>query len=571
MSEVLFITPNTQGRFNDVALGTLQLATILNQADIGCEILPFFRIGEMESLDAFLDSTVAAIQARSPKIVSFYTRCDTYHIMLKMAQRIKDLWPDIYIVLGGPQSDITAEDTIRQIPWVDYICCGEGETTIVPFFSSLLRGKPDTGVDGLVYRENGDVKINPRPALLQDLDALPALDYSFFHHLETPESAKNAKFSIDVGRGCPFGCTYCSTKAFWGRKFRLKSPARIVDEIKQIHTQFGISTFSFSHDMFTLNRNSVIETCRLLRKLDFPITWSCSARLDCIDPELIDIMTASGMDSIFIGIETGSPRMQKLINKNLDLRNALPIMTYLTEKGCKITASFIFGFREETEEDLSQTMHLIAQLLKLKGITIQTHLCTFLAGTELSRRHLPEMTRTEQYSDITGDFLLKECRDLIDAYPSLFLHLMEYRTPLRTRLRYFPLFFQLWANLQPVYQYLSEKYSPDRLIDMYDDFVAANADILDDALTVPKDQRSYELAQRDQFAKRFQDDENFDIIRDYYRYRICEGSANDGAETCEVYCFSPLDIKKKSSLQEYTRCIAIVRRKDGKTTISLSK
>ena len=159
MSAVVFITPNIKGRFTDDVLGTLQLATILDQQGVDCEILPFFCIGETTQLDTFLDYTVAAIEERKPKVVSFYTRCDTYHIMLKMAQRIKACWPEIYIVMGGPQSDITAEETLRQIPYVDYICCGEGENTIYPFFSSLLQDKPDTTTAGRVYRENGAVQL----------------------------------------------------------------------------------------------------------------------------------------------------------------------------------------------------------------------------------------------------------------------------------------------------------------------------------------------------------------------------------------------------------------------------
>ncbi|MBQ7817784.1 MAG: radical SAM protein [Oscillospiraceae bacterium] len=572
MSEVLFITPNMQGRYGDDVLGTLLLATILDNAGINCEILPFFCIGKLTSLDAFLDDTVAAIQSRMPKIVSFYTRCDTYHVMLKMAQRIKQLWPDIYIVLGGPQSDITAEDTIRQIPWVDYICCGEGETTIVPFFSSLLRGKPDTGIDGLVYRENGEVKINPRPALLQDLDNLPMINYDFFHYRSKPNVTQNTAFPIDVGRGCPFGCTYCSTKSFWGRKFRLKCPERIIEEIKHIHTLFGVTDFSFEHDMFTLNRKSVVKTCRLLQELDFPVTWHCSARLDCIDPELIDIMTASGMKSIYIGIETGSPRMQKLINKNLDLRNAVSIASYLKEKGCKTTASFIFGFPEETEEDLSHTIRLIGDLLQLKSVSIQTHLCAFLAGTELSRKYAAEMTRAEHFSDATGELFLPACRDLIDGHPELFQHLLEYKTPLRAKLQYFKPFIKLWNYMQPVYQYLSEQYSEDRLIDMYYDFVAANKGFLDMVLKLPAKEQLGKLAILDQFPKRFKDDENYDLIEDFCRYKFAmlTAGSGDGKQASQTYIFNPEDIKTKTSLREYSRCTAIVRRENDQVTVDIS-
>lgn len=566
MRQVVFITPNIEGRYSDAALGTLQLATILGRAGIDCEILPFFRCGELKNLNTFLDGAINALAEKSPRIVSFYTRCDTYHITLKLAQRIKARWPEIYTVLGGPQSDITAKETLEQIPYIDYICCGEGENTIVPLFSSLLNNAPDTSVDGLVFRENSAVKVNPRPALLQDLDSLPMLDFSYLQLKESADTKKEVAFPVDVGRGCPFGCTYCSTNAFWGRKFRLKSPQRIVEEVKQLHELFGATLFSFSHDMFTLSRNSVIETCRLLNTLDFPVKWHCSARLDCIDRELIDIMTASGMTGMYIGIETGSERMQKVINKNLDLSNALPLCSYLLEKGCDVIASFIFGFPEETEEDLCQTMRLIADLLKLKRVKIQTHLCTFLAGTELSRRHLHEMTKTEQYSDITGDLLLDQCGDLVDAHPQLFQHLLEYKTPLRTRLRYFPLFFQMWRQMQPVYQYLSEKYPADRLIDMYDDFVAVNGEKLDHAQRFPFEQWCYVLAQVDEFPKRFRDDPYYDIIEDFYRFRI--NQTDTDKDSLDFYCFCPSDIKEKSCLQEYERCLAMVQRKGGKTTIT---
>jgi radical SAM superfamily enzyme YgiQ (UPF0313 family) len=282
-------------------------------------------------------------------------------------------------------------------------------------------------------------------------------------------------------------------------------------------------------------------------------------------------MTDAGMTGIYIGIETGSPRMQKLINKNLDLRNTLPILSYLQEKNCKIIASFIFGFPEETEEDLSQTIALIAQLLKLRNISVQTHLCTFLSGTELAQRHRDEMTKAEQYSDITGDYFLAECGDLIDRHPALFQHLLEYKTPMRTKLRHFPLFIRMWQYFQPVYQHLADQYPENRLIDMYYDFAAANSAVLDDIAKLPYEQQRNALALQDKFPLRFSDDEYFDIIRDICRYRIAEINAqtSGGVEACETYCFNPADLRKKASLREYTRCIAMVRRSGGKATIAL--
>lgn len=567
MYDVVFITPNMTGNTNEECLGTLQLATILKKKGVCCDIMQFFRIGDIRTFQGFIDNMLCMIREKQPKIVSFYSRCDTYHIVLRMAQRIKEQFENIYIVLGGPQSDITAESTIKEMTWVDFVCCGEGENTVYPFFSSLLQGKPDFTVPGLVYRQNGEVVKNPRPEMVQDLDALPMLDYSLLHFTNKKDEHKNT-FSIDVGRGCPFNCTFCSTNSFWGRNFRLKSPQRIVDEVKFLHENYGRVRFNFSHDMFTFNRKKVREVCSLLKTLDFPLEWGCSARLDCIDKELIDVMADAGMVGIYLGIETGSPRMQKLINKRLKLENAVETIAYLKEKGINTIASFIFGFPEETEEDISCTMALIAKLLNLQTVTIQTHLCTFHVGTELSERYASEMTPVDYYSDQTGEFAIEECRDLIQGYPEIFKHMLEYKTELRTKLRYFSEFFQLWSFMQPVYQYLSEKYSEDQLINLYYDFVKANQEVLDQLEANPVMSARKWLCLHDRFPDCFADDSCYDIIKDLYRYRQISLSdeVRNGGVTTEIFCFDPRQIGKVP-LQEYTRCVAYVEWKNRKCRI----
>lgn len=563
MKDVLFITPNDRSALEYESVGTLQLATILKNNGIRCRVVPFWSIGSLDRFTEFLDRTITLVGEEQPKIVSFYTRCDTYHIVLRMAQYIKRAYPHIYIVCGGPQSDLTAEDTMRQIPWIDFVCCGEGETTVYPFFSSLLQGTPDLSIAGLVYRCADTVRKNPRPEYIADLDSLDAIDYS----LTDFGDQNDDPFPIDVGRGCPFACTFCSTKTFWGRKYRLKSPKRIVEEIQSIHDTFGKTQFKLSHDMFTMNRNKVMETCELIQKLDFAVEWGCSARTDCIDKELLDVMADAGMKSIFFGIETGSPRMQQLINKKLKLDSAIELMEHLENRGVEYVASFIFGFPEETEEDLSQTIALIAKILALKKSRVQTHLCTFMGGTELSQVYKSHMTPIETYSNITGSFAIKECKDLIEAHPELFQHMLEYKTELRSKLRYFPEFILYWKRVQPVFQYISEKYPQDRLIDMYYDFADANLEVLKQFEAEPEVRRSALLLGRDKFVSRFSHDENYELMKDICRW--VEKTA--WAHTCQeeytdVFCFDPSCLKKRLPLQAYPKCITYATWKDGKIT-----
>lgn len=557
MTDILFISPNTDGGVALESVGTLLLASILRSKGLKTDILQFAHFGDLSDFQKFLDTAMQMICEEQPKVVSFYTRCDNYHIVLRLAELLKKQ-KDVYVVFAGPQADITAFETIRDIPYVDYICCGEGENTVYPFFSSLLRGEPDLSTPGLVYRLDGQVVKNPRPELIRDLDTLPKIDYSI---LKTDRPVDpETPFPVDVGRGCPFACTYCSTKSFWGRKYRLKSPQRIVEEIKEIHDLFGISYFVFEHDMFTMNRKQVMETCKLLQTLDFPITWKCSARIDCIDKELIDTMVDAGMVSIFMGIESGSARMQQIINKKLNLNVVVDMLSYISSKNISMIASFIYGLPEETEDDISQTMALIAEIAKLKRVRIPTHLCTFLPGTELSRAYLSRLTPAANYSDITGTAAIVECIDLINAHPALFSHFWEYKTDLRTKLEHFEIFWRMWNTVQPVYQYISEKYPSDQLINMYYDFAKANQEILQQTKAMPVSKQLLRLLANDRFIAMFQEDEYYNVMVDFYRMTAVKYSdeLKQRRSVTAIYCFSPREIEHKTRLQDYSRNRSIV-------------
>lgn len=562
MTDILFISPRMDNDFSSESVGTLLLATILRNNGLNTKIIPLVRFGLADGFTAFLNNATNIISQEQPKIVSFYTRCDNYHLVLKLAEQLKQHL-QAYIVFGGPQADITAYQTISNMPYVDYICCGEGENTVYPFFLSLLKGMPDLSVPGLVYRHDGKTVANPRPELIQDLDSLPNIDYSLYHSDKAMDLSN--PFQIDVGRGCPFGCTYCSTKIFWGRKYRLKSPQRIVAEIKDAHEQFGVSYFLFDHDMFTMNRAKVTETCKLIKQLNFPITWRCSARLDCIDKDLIDTMVDAGMVGIFLGIETGSARMQKSINKKLNLDNALELLSYIDSKGCKVTTSFIFGFPEESEEDISQTIALLAECIKLKHLKPALHLCTFLPGTEMTLKYLSSLTPADNYSNISGSYALEECKDMIDAHPSIFSQFWEYKTQLRDKLRYFVHFIQTWTLLQPVYQYISEKYPSNRLVEMYYDFVRQNADILFHTKDLPWQEQIQALITADHLPELFKDDPRYDIMIDFYKMHNIRSLINLGQinQATDIYCFSPADIQSKACLQEYVRRRCIVTHSRG--------
>lgn len=478
MLDVIFITPNIDGNVRDEPFGTLILSTILKNAHISVEIIPFHSIGDINNFDNFLSSAETLLKKKCPRILSFYTRVDTYHISIVLAKHFKHLFPDNYVVFGGPQSDLCAVESLRCLPFLDFVCCGEGETTILPFFSSLLHSSPDYSTPGLVFRQNSEIVQNKRPALISDLDTVPFIDYSLLHYDNSSSNTSKTLFPIDVGRGCPFGCSYCSTKSFWGQKYRLKSEERIIREIINAHDTFGVTDFNFEHDMFTLNRDKIISICTYIKQLDFKINWRCSARLDCLDNEMIDIMYSAGLRIIFVGIESGSPQIQRSIHKNLKLDKAVELVKYISGKGITVTASFMFGFPQETPVNLNQTISLYLNLSRIKNVVVQLHLLAFLPATELYEEYKSSLIPSDSVSNITGCIALDECKSILDAYPTLFSQYMEYPTELRKEMKYLRAFLFSYRNFFPVYEYIVRNYFGNSYYDACIAWTKMNSSVL---------------------------------------------------------------------------------------------
>ena len=354
-----------------------------------------------------------------------------------IAKKIKEISPDIYVVFGGPQADASAYDTLNELPWVDFCCRGEGETTVFPLFSALLENKDYTKVNGLTYRDsNSGIIENPIAPLIDDLDTLPYIDYSFVTEKAKEYSiTNNLSVNLDVGRGCPFNCAYCSTSIFWQRKFRIKSSDRIMKEMLDIYNQFGINNIAFNHDLFTANKKKILKFTEALEKCPVKFNWYCSSRVDTLDEQMISQMAATGLQSVFLGIETGSERMQALINKNLKIADITNTISLLSKYNIKTTASFMYGFPEETEDDLEKTLQLAYTIYKSGVNNFQFHLCTITQGTPYYYKYFDKLTLSTNTSNHVGDFGFEECKDFIKQHIKLFSFCYEYKSELRERFK----------------------------------------------------------------------------------------------------------------------------------------
>jgi hypothetical protein len=348
------------------------------------------------SLDGSLYREIARdILRAGPDAVGMTSLGCNFICTLKVASYLRASRPDLPILLGGPHATVLDRLILERFPQFDLIVRNEAELKVLPVLQALADRRFD-GVPGITYRKGREIVANPGEPVIDDLDSLPAAAYDHY----PIETLGLTWLRVDAGRGCPFQCSFCSTASFFGRRYRLKSAARLCADLDALHARYGVTHFSLTHDLFTVNRNKVIDFCREVAGRGY--TWKCSARMDCVDPQLLEIMRDAGCLEIYYGVETGSPRMQKLSQKRLDLSLFYPTLDATERLGMTETVSFITGYPQEEKADQDATLDMIGSCFyrETPPHYVQLHLLTPEPGTHL----LTEFGRGMAYDGYVTDF-----------------------------------------------------------------------------------------------------------------------------------------------------------------------
>ncbi len=350
-------------------------------------------------------------------VIGFSTICSSYPLTIRLAERLKRMYPETGIIFGGPQASVVDTATLEAFPFVDLIVRGEADETLAKVLKTGLKSPALLFLPGITFRSGGSVVRNPEAPLVADLDALPFPAFDLL-----PDVKDASFFALELGRGCPFACTFCSTNDFFRRRFRLKSPEVMLAQMQRVEREYGVRRFDLVHDMFTVDRKRVAAFCNTLLDAEVNYRWGCSARTDCIDDELIALMRRAGCHSVFFGVETGSARLQRAIDKDLNLPDAAARIASCTAAGMETSVSLITGFPEENEEDLSQTVGFLLDSARHERVEPQLHILSPLAGTPLYNRFRNELLSDDVFSDISYQGQKQEDADmdLIAAFPDIF-------------------------------------------------------------------------------------------------------------------------------------------------------
>jgi hypothetical protein len=405
-------------------MGILSLAALLETMGIEVQIFDVNRLfceveaAEGAESDGFFFARAAdEIGNLDADIFGFGTLSGSYPLTVRLAAAAKRHHPASFIVFGGPQASAVDLETLEAFPFVDLIVRGEADETFPRFLEEFDGSRTPTGLAGITCRRDGRAVRTSDAPVVKDLDSLPDAAYHLWQRIDTFRGV-----ALEIGRGCPFSCTFCSTSPFFRRQYRLKSPNRMIGQMKSLRQKYGTKEFYLIHDAFTARREKVIEFCEALRQSGEKFRWSCSARPDCVDEKLLETMAEAGCVGIFFGVETGSPRLQQTIHKMLDLDNALAAIRCTEDCGIRSTVSLITGFPDETQEELRATVNFLIDSLRCEKIVGQFHLLAPLAGSALQAQYSANLQWDSLFPELSLYSWQRDSADyeLILKHPQIF-------------------------------------------------------------------------------------------------------------------------------------------------------
>jgi len=319
--------------------------------DLGCRA--YIKDYPAEGLGG--DAFETDLRQLEPQCLIVSTTSPTLEKDLQYCRLAKQARPEITTVIKGAQVARQAEAILRETPWIDVVLRDGYEVSA----GQVAAGVPLDEVKGISFRRSGRIVENESlPPLLPDDLPFPARELTRNELYLRPDTG-TPQTTIQAAWGCPFSCIYCLAPIVSGKKLLTRSPASVVEEVRECVEVHGIREFYFRADTFTLNRDWVMRLCRAIEESGLKISWGCNSRVDTVDLPLLQAMHRAGCWIVGFGVESGSDEMLRRIGKGTTVAQARRAIELCRQAGMKAYAFFMIGFPWETDYTAAQTLRLI--------------------------------------------------------------------------------------------------------------------------------------------------------------------------------------------------------------------
>ncbi|MGQ9705551.1 MAG: B12-binding domain-containing radical SAM protein [bacterium] len=331
------------------------------------------------------DNMVRKIYNFKPDILGIYSNCFALKRTSTLATAIKNILPDIKVIVGGPITVGFHETVLNEAEAVDIVAVGEGEETVIEITDRL--GEPDSWSDvkGIAFRDNGGVRFTGARKPIVDLDSLPFparhLVPLMKYRPPTGTYTRLPAVYIFSSRGCNGECIFCWQMTRRDVGIRYRSAENVLDEIDYIFQRFPyVQEIRFFDDNFAYDQERAIKICEGIIRRRYGLTFYASARVDNVSYELFRTMRRAGFWGVMLGLESMVQKDLDSIKKGVTVEMNREAVYLAKRAGLQTVTPIIFGLPGQTFEDGLET---IEEVCKLPTDIVNFHALTPFPGTEL--------------------------------------------------------------------------------------------------------------------------------------------------------------------------------------------
>ncbi len=297
-----------------------------------------------------------------PDLVGFGFMTQTRNLAREKFQKLRERLSGVTFAVGGVGPTVEPERVFEMFE-PDICIVGEAEKT----FERIVKGDELDNIPG-IYMPG---RAYTPPDIYMNLDDIPLPAYDlmpdFKKYLLPPGGIRGKWFNrgspmIMSARGCPYKCTFCSSCLMFTRKVRRRSVQNVIEEIRKLHYEYGANAVYFFDDTFNVKNEWVKEFCEALKQEPYKLTWGCQVRVNLVSEEQASMMKEAGCVQVDIGVESGSPKVLKAIQKGETVEQIKKAFAVLHRVGISPMATFLVGCPEETMEDVEMTKLLLKEI-----------------------------------------------------------------------------------------------------------------------------------------------------------------------------------------------------------------
>lgn len=355
-TRVVLINPGWPMKYGNIgalpdlypALGIASIGAVLREAGFAVSIIdmPF-----SQSTD---DELVAELRRRAPRIVGLTAVTMTYPVVVRLARRIRQEFPEMVIVAGGIHVTDDPDDALREQAF-DYSVCGPGELAMRELCEGIVRGAVSDQIAGVGYNQRG-VRV---PPVIIDFDGLPPTAYDLYD-MEAYRTTYG-HMSILTSHGCNARCVFC-TSGNRGTAVRMVPLERLRDELRYIVGECGFRFVNIYDSNFTYRPERVHQICDIIQEEKLEFRWRCFSKTNGVDLDLFRHMRAAGCSHVLFGVETSHDHTMRLIRKGSTRKLITSAFAMAREAGLRRVAYSIVGLPGESYDDIMATIDFIDDL-----------------------------------------------------------------------------------------------------------------------------------------------------------------------------------------------------------------